>query len=271
MTKQYPCTCELRAFGDRHNATIDALLKCGMSYTEIMDKLGLVRFPNAIAMDHKCPRCQEAGMYDEEASNWTPEPWQAGREDAQSYYGDTGQPFSSVYRQDDDDRMPLTPDGFGGMTRVPLRIAYVEGKDIPRDEEKANARRIVACVNACTGLADPAAEIKAMREKIDRLEAVVRRADKMRATLIGGAGGLARIQAAHQYDGPRSRVTLPPSPTDFPAQEKAGKQEIVDDGFGTSADKCEPDCTLQVVRPGDIRCDGSGAKCPNKEASNAQA
>ncbi len=27
-----------------------------------------------------------------------------------------------------------------------------------------NARRIVACVNACTGLADPAAEIKAMRE-----------------------------------------------------------------------------------------------------------
>jgi hypothetical protein len=164
VTKQYPCTCELRAFGDRHNATIDALLKCGMSYTEIMDKLGLVRFPNAIAMDHKCPRCQEAGMYDEEASNWTPEPWQAGREDAQSYYGDTGQPFSSVYRQDDDDRMPLTPDGFGGMTRVPLRIAYVEGKDIPRDEEKANARRIVACVNACKDLANPAAEIKAMRE-----------------------------------------------------------------------------------------------------------
>jgi hypothetical protein len=102
-------------------------------------------------------------------NKWTPEPWQTGREDAQSYYGDTGQPFSSVYRQDDDDRMPLTPDGFGGMTRVPLRIAYVEGKDIPRDEEKANARRIVACVNACTGLADPAAEIKAMREALHHI------------------------------------------------------------------------------------------------------
>lgn len=31
---------------------------------------------------------------------------------------------------------------------------------------KANAERIVSCVNACSGMADPAAEIKALREAL---------------------------------------------------------------------------------------------------------
>ena len=38
---------------------------------------------------------------------------------------------------------------------------------------KANAARIVACVNACAGMEDPAAEIAALRERIAELEAKV--------------------------------------------------------------------------------------------------
>ena len=106
--------------------------------------------------------------------DWTPEPWQTGREDGQSYHGHSGEPFSSIYRQDDDERMPLTPDGFGGLTRVPLRIAYIEGKDVPRKEEKANARRIVACVNALATIPDPAAYIKAAKDLHEAAEAYYR-------------------------------------------------------------------------------------------------
>lgn len=43
---------------------------------------------------------------------------------------------------------------------------------------------------------------------IERLEAVVRRADEMRLKIIGGAGGLKRIQTANAYDAARSRVNL---------------------------------------------------------------
>lgn len=102
-------------------------------------------------------------------SNHTPEPWVTGRKDMQSYHGDTGEPFSSVYREADDDRMPMGSDGFGGKVRIPLRIAYIEGRDIPRDEEKANADRIVACVNACAGMDDPAATIAGLRAERDGL------------------------------------------------------------------------------------------------------
>lgn len=105
-------------------------------------------------------------------SNHTPEPWVTGRKDMQSYHGDTGEPFSSVYREADDDRMPMGSDGFGGKVRIPLRIAYIEGRDIPRDEEKANADRIVACVNACAGMDDPAATIAALRAERDGLMVV---------------------------------------------------------------------------------------------------
>lgn len=99
-------------------------------------------------------------------SKHTPEPWQTGREDMQSFNGMTGQPFSSIYRQAEDGRMPMTPDGFGGLSRVPLCIARVEGDNISRDEEKANARRIVACVNACAGMEDPAVEIAELRKAV---------------------------------------------------------------------------------------------------------
>ena len=36
--------------------------------------------------------------------------------------------------------------------------------------QSANAARIVACVNACEGMADPAAEIAALRARVAELE-----------------------------------------------------------------------------------------------------
>jgi len=48
-------------------------------------------------------------------------------------------------------------------------IARIEGTDPKRDEDKANAARIVACVNACEGMHDPAAEIKALRDALDSI------------------------------------------------------------------------------------------------------
>lgn len=54
-------------------------------------------------------------------------------------------------------------------------------------EAKANALRIVACVNACAGMADPAAEIAALKREIEagrnRLENLREAARKEIATL----------------------------------------------------------------------------------------
>jgi hypothetical protein len=193
-------------------------------------------------------------------NKWTPEPWCVVRDPSHFHT------LSSVVGGDDGNGNPISIAEFGGTA----------------ESQQPNALRAVQCVNACKDLADPAAEIKAMREKIERLEACVRAMDEMEAArrvphaMTGNIPGHITLKpylsnvalATHAYDTARARVTLPPSPTDFPAQEKAGKQATVDDGFGTSADKCGDDCTLQVVRPGDIRCDGSGAKCANKNTSD---
>lgn len=45
----------------------------------------------------------------------------------------------------------------------------------PADTMIANARRIVACVNACAGMSDPAAEIAALRAERDEWEAKAER------------------------------------------------------------------------------------------------
>jgi hypothetical protein len=113
------------------------------------------------------------------ASDHTTEPWKTGRKDMQSYHGDTGEPFSSVYRASDDERMPMISDGFGGKVRAVLRIATIDGKDVPREEEKANADRIVACVNACAGLSDPAAALAAKDAEIWRLRGALSIIDTM--------------------------------------------------------------------------------------------
>lgn len=97
---------------------------------------------------------------------------------------------------------------------------------------------------------------------IARLEAVVRAGDEAAATKFGDAGDpdkdartyLARLSDAFKnYHAARSRVNLPPA--------------HVDDGY-SQTDKCGPDCTLEVLRPGVVQCNGDGLKCPNKEASD---
>jgi len=67
------------------------------------------------------------------------------------------------------------------------RIFYQKGERIPSDSfiakflaspryaqnvktSYANAARVVACVNACAGMADPAAEIAALRARVAELE-----------------------------------------------------------------------------------------------------
>lgn len=48
-----------------------------------------------------------------------------------------------------------------------------QGFDLSPEKMNANISRIVACVNACAGMEDPAAEITALRERIAELEAKV--------------------------------------------------------------------------------------------------
>ena len=43
------------------------------------------------------------------------------------------------------------------------------------EERRANARRIVTCVNACAGMADPAAEIAELKRQRDELLALAER------------------------------------------------------------------------------------------------
>lgn len=42
-----------------------------------------------------------------------------------------------------------------------------------REEEQKMAGRIVACVNACAGMTDPANEIQSLREKLRQAEAAL--------------------------------------------------------------------------------------------------
>ena len=76
--------------------------------------------------------------------------------------------------------MPPTPTPTPTHTPAPWSIdagnfIISGGKDIARalgdctteEEDTANAARIVACVNACAGLNDPAADIATMRRALD--------------------------------------------------------------------------------------------------------
>jgi hypothetical protein len=122
------------------------------------------------------------------------------------------------------------------------------------------------------GKMDPtlAATVKRLEERVAKLEAATTTAKVRVPTKPQRPTGYC-TDWDRGWDAAMDALAALKAPTDFPAQEKAGKQESVDDGFGTSADKCGDDCTLQVNRPGDIRCDGSGAQCPNKEATNGKA
>lgn len=73
----------------------------------------------------------------------TPEPWVLNE-------------FADIYDVDDSNGM--------------LIAAVFPCEDLLLETHKANAARIVACVNACAGMEDPAAEIAALQERIAELE-----------------------------------------------------------------------------------------------------
>lgn len=78
---------------------------------------------------------------------WTPEPWKAGRTDMQSYLGD-GRPVHYIYRSENES--------------AETRIRVLENPDSGADPTD-DALRIVACVNACSSMPDPAGEIARLK------------------------------------------------------------------------------------------------------------
>lgn len=70
-------------------------------------------------------------------SEYTAGPWQAGREDMDSYDGLSGELFKSVYADDPRAGTHLSED-------LPLVIARLPGNILERDELIANARLIAA-------------------------------------------------------------------------------------------------------------------------------
>ena len=77
-----------------------------------------------------------------------------------------------------------TPEPWGDSQ---LRLCFVEFEklgitvSIPQyadEEAKANSRRILSCVNACAGMADPAAEIAELKQQRDELLAALHDAAK---------------------------------------------------------------------------------------------
>lgn len=64
---------------------------------------------------------------------------------------------------------------------------------------QANAVRIVACVNACTGMADPAAEIAALRERAEKAEAE-RDAERERGDLLDATARELARETEHWVD-----------------------------------------------------------------------
>lgn len=71
----------------------------------------------------------------------TKEPWSVHSGDI--WQGEPDNPIVPLYRE--------------------IRESWSWHQATPEDEREANARRIVACVNACAGMADPAAEIASLR------------------------------------------------------------------------------------------------------------
>lgn len=63
------------------------------------------------------------------------------------------------------------PTIFSGRNTHVCRVVV---DNLPADQVEANCARIVACVNACAGMTDPAAGIAHLRERIEALERVIR-------------------------------------------------------------------------------------------------
>lgn len=88
-------------------------------------------------------------------NKWTPEPWKA---------------------EDFDERCTFVYGGLFALGAAPLTPAapVVACCDLHCgggiEQSRCNGRRIVACVNACTGMSDPDKEIKALREVAEACE-----------------------------------------------------------------------------------------------------
>lgn len=99
-------------------------------------------------------------MNENNINNWTPEPWTIGS--GSHVCGSWGGMIRIESPEDFHNNGHDYPDG--GSTRSYTNV--VCGTTGHSDTALANVRRIIACVNACTGMSDPSAEIKAMREAI---------------------------------------------------------------------------------------------------------
>jgi hypothetical protein len=88
--------------------------------------------------------------------DWTPEPWYVVEFDWPS-----GEPVDYLHI------------GVGCFVDIALvRAGGILAGGSP-EEGRANAARIITCVNACAGMSDPAKEIRAMREEIAQLRAAM--------------------------------------------------------------------------------------------------
>jgi hypothetical protein len=83
----------------------------------------------------------------------SPEPWRAGRMDTESYSACDEEPYKGIYN------------GPRERNVVPNEVARGVGPDC-----RANAHRIVACVNACAGLSAEALEAGKLDEALATLK-----------------------------------------------------------------------------------------------------
>lgn len=107
--------------------------------------------------------------------NHTPEPWQVRPEnlrDTPTTYYDETTGFTVTFQTWDiigvDSPMRIAEVGF--RANPDERVGTDWGPTQRMSEAIANRDRIVACVNACAGMADPAAEINQLRSRIEELE-----------------------------------------------------------------------------------------------------
>lgn len=111
-------------------------------------------------------------------TKWTPEPWQLVSDDLAIIVGP----------RDDCGERPLVA---GPIAEI-RRAFTATPPPLPETERRANAARIVACVNACTGIPDPGAELWRLRA----IEAASEQACLIAETMASdfpGASKVARV------------------------------------------------------------------------------
>lgn len=83
------------------------------------------------------------------------------------------------------------------LTSGGKRIANIpDAPEVSENEQADNAARIVACVNACAGMHDPAAEIACLRGRSDGIPAMCAEVETLRAALASARHSVAQLRAA---------------------------------------------------------------------------